>query len=265
MDKAEADRMKTLLCEAVSTLCRSGMRYTNAMRVEGLIAITVDEKDILVVNVNKTYRNAAETPEESAEEIENRSLRNSKKRYFTDEDENSFDEEDITRPQENETEHMPKRIRRRTSIEKSKSNPRTHSTPDQCIKIEIDTDSGGEDTKERLSLDDNSEMLGFDGSEQIHLEQVQNISTGNVSGADYDNAYNQPGPSSVSFTEGALPIQGNQTDFSFAFPSSGGTQVCTFSYCCCLWIKHVQGSLSCCSCQVTIPLVSQLYLKFKYC
>ena len=55
MRKEEVERMRELLVEAITTLCRSGLKYSSAMRVEGLLGVTLDEEDIILVNVNKTY------------------------------------------------------------------------------------------------------------------------------------------------------------------------------------------------------------------
>ena len=51
----DADRMRLLLIESITTLCRSGIHYSESLKVEGLLAITIDEGDVMVVNVNKEY------------------------------------------------------------------------------------------------------------------------------------------------------------------------------------------------------------------
>ena len=55
MRREEVDRMRELLVDAISTLCRSGMKYKSEMRVEGLLGVTLDEEDVILINVNKTY------------------------------------------------------------------------------------------------------------------------------------------------------------------------------------------------------------------
>ena len=47
--------MKTLLVEAISTLCRNGLHYVDELTVEGLIGITLDKKDVFLVNVKETF------------------------------------------------------------------------------------------------------------------------------------------------------------------------------------------------------------------
>ena len=51
----DADRMRLLLIESITTLCRSGIHYSESLKVEGLLAITIDEGDVMVVNVNKVF------------------------------------------------------------------------------------------------------------------------------------------------------------------------------------------------------------------
>ena len=72
MLKEEESRMRLLLIEAISTLCRSGIQYKTGMKVEGLIGITVDDKEIMLVNVNKEYglldeENRPESPKEEVQ------------------------------------------------------------------------------------------------------------------------------------------------------------------------------------------------------
>ena len=60
--EADRDRMKTLLVEAIATLCRNGLNYEEELNVEGLIGITVDKKDVFLVSVRESFSLA--TPSE---------------------------------------------------------------------------------------------------------------------------------------------------------------------------------------------------------
>ena len=83
MRKEEAERMRELLVEAITTLCRSGMNYKSGMKVEGLLGVTLDDEDIILVNINKTYeipKPAKEKVQMDSETVVDRSSENKKKR-----------------------------------------------------------------------------------------------------------------------------------------------------------------------------------------
>lgn len=56
--RPEQERVKTLLTEAITLLCRNSLQYKENISVEGLIGITLDEKDILLVNINETIKSS---------------------------------------------------------------------------------------------------------------------------------------------------------------------------------------------------------------
>ena len=56
MEKEEVDRVRELLVETITALCKNGMKYNSVIRVEGLLGVTLDEEDIILINVNKTYQ-----------------------------------------------------------------------------------------------------------------------------------------------------------------------------------------------------------------
>lgn len=51
--KPEHDRVKTMLYDTLTLLCRSGISYAKELRIEGVIAITVDGRDVVVVHVDE--------------------------------------------------------------------------------------------------------------------------------------------------------------------------------------------------------------------
>ena len=61
---ADQERMKTLLVEAIATLCRNGLKYEQDLSVEGLIGITVDKKDVFLVSVKETFTLATSSSKE---------------------------------------------------------------------------------------------------------------------------------------------------------------------------------------------------------
>lgn len=46
-------RVKALVLESVTFLCKNGLQFTSELKIEGLIAITVDNKQVVLVNFNE--------------------------------------------------------------------------------------------------------------------------------------------------------------------------------------------------------------------
>lgn len=60
--------MRLLLTEAVTLLCRNSLQYKQQVMVEGLIGITLDERDVLLVSIKETFESiAAELTSETTE------------------------------------------------------------------------------------------------------------------------------------------------------------------------------------------------------
>ena len=55
MIPAEKQGWSSLLTETVNLFCQNGLRYQQEVKVEGLLVITLDSKDIIVVNVNNMH------------------------------------------------------------------------------------------------------------------------------------------------------------------------------------------------------------------
>ena len=53
----EKVRIKQLLVDAITLLCRNGMQFENKFCIEALIAITLDDRDVVLVNINETIDN----------------------------------------------------------------------------------------------------------------------------------------------------------------------------------------------------------------
>ncbi len=54
--KVEHERMKTLIARVVSVLCKNGLNYTKEFRIEGLLAVTLDQDDIFLLNINELVK-----------------------------------------------------------------------------------------------------------------------------------------------------------------------------------------------------------------
>lgn len=65
--KADQLRVKALLAETITLLCKNGLHFKTKFSIEGLIGITLDDDDIFLVNINETIKAAesVETDEDS--------------------------------------------------------------------------------------------------------------------------------------------------------------------------------------------------------
>ena len=52
----EQEKVKALLREAVTVLCRNGLTFNSELTVEGLLGITVDNKEVFLVNINEKIK-----------------------------------------------------------------------------------------------------------------------------------------------------------------------------------------------------------------
>ncbi len=52
----EQERVRQLLTEALTVLCKNGLKYSSKFCVEGLLGITIDDNDILLINIRETVK-----------------------------------------------------------------------------------------------------------------------------------------------------------------------------------------------------------------
>lgn len=52
---ADQQRVKALLTETITLLCKNGLHFQSKFCIEGLIGITLDEDDVFLVNINETF------------------------------------------------------------------------------------------------------------------------------------------------------------------------------------------------------------------
>lgn len=67
--KSEQERVRTLLLSTITQLCQNGLIYKKDLRVQGLLAITIDDSDILVVQLNENIEAEVDTSSTSAVEM----------------------------------------------------------------------------------------------------------------------------------------------------------------------------------------------------
>lgn len=72
MLKADQLRVKALLAETITLLCKNGLHFKTKFSIEGLIGITLDDDDIFLVNINETIKAAesVQTDEDSNDATE---------------------------------------------------------------------------------------------------------------------------------------------------------------------------------------------------
>lgn len=51
--KPDHERVRSLLMETVTLLCRNGLHFNKELKIEGLLGITLDDKDIFIVHINE--------------------------------------------------------------------------------------------------------------------------------------------------------------------------------------------------------------------
>lgn len=64
--KAEQERVKTLIADTVSLLCKNGLHYTKEFCIEGLLGITLDRDEVFLVNIKELVK--SETQQDSDSE-----------------------------------------------------------------------------------------------------------------------------------------------------------------------------------------------------
>ena len=57
--KNDRDRMKCIISETIVALCNSGLDFSNELSIEGLLGITLDGRDIILVNINEVIKSCA--------------------------------------------------------------------------------------------------------------------------------------------------------------------------------------------------------------
>ncbi|ELU08277.1 hypothetical protein CAPTEDRAFT_220096 [Capitella teleta] len=54
--KAEQERVKTLLLDTVSLLCKNGLTYNTELQIQGIIGVTIDQKEVFLVHLDEVYK-----------------------------------------------------------------------------------------------------------------------------------------------------------------------------------------------------------------
>ena len=51
--KPDQERVRTLLTDTVTLLCKNGLQFEKNIKVQGLLGITLDDDDVFVVHINE--------------------------------------------------------------------------------------------------------------------------------------------------------------------------------------------------------------------
>lgn len=54
--KTEQERVRTLIADTVSLLCKNGLHYTKEFSIEGLLGITLDRDEVFLVNIREIVK-----------------------------------------------------------------------------------------------------------------------------------------------------------------------------------------------------------------
>ncbi|KAK2146195.1 hypothetical protein LSH36_625g01004 [Paralvinella palmiformis] len=78
--KADQERVKTLLRDTITLLCRNGLTFKSKFSIEALIGVTLDDSDVFLVSINELIRSEkAHTKESSVSNSHRESDNNQKK------------------------------------------------------------------------------------------------------------------------------------------------------------------------------------------
>ncbi len=53
----EQAKVRALLCEAITVLCKNGLSYSTEFSIEGLLGITVDNSEVFLISINESIKN----------------------------------------------------------------------------------------------------------------------------------------------------------------------------------------------------------------
>ena len=142
--KADQERVKNLLTETVTLLCKNGLTYNEELRIEGLIGITVDSKDVFLVHVNECFKESASSNTLSTRPV-------------------------LTMPPLTPASHKSPRIPCPIqSSKKAQSSPTLHSTP---LKRTFSASADTSETYSEKNIEQNESL-----TDSLHIKDENNAS-----------------------------------------------------------------------------------------
>jgi len=58
--KRDQQRVRMVLADTVTLLCRNGLAFQHELRIQGVIGITIDKLDAFIVHINETFHGISE-------------------------------------------------------------------------------------------------------------------------------------------------------------------------------------------------------------
>ena len=58
--RPDQERVRTLLTDTVTLLCKNGLQFSKELKVQGLLGITTDDNDVFVVHINECFGEAVD-------------------------------------------------------------------------------------------------------------------------------------------------------------------------------------------------------------
>ena len=53
--RPDQERVRNLLTDTVTLLCKNGLQYQTELRVQGVLGITLDNNDVFIVHINEQF------------------------------------------------------------------------------------------------------------------------------------------------------------------------------------------------------------------
>ena len=69
--KADQERVKTLLKDTITLLCRNGLAFKSKFCIEALIGVTLDDDDVFLISINELIKNEQAKEKDSESEPDN--------------------------------------------------------------------------------------------------------------------------------------------------------------------------------------------------
>lgn len=92
--REDQERLRTLMVETITLLCKSGLQYKSEFSIDGLIGITVDSEDVFLVSLKETIKSALSGTDESTSVDSGYTKSSHRKRKISSRDRGLFDNQD---------------------------------------------------------------------------------------------------------------------------------------------------------------------------
>lgn len=69
--KPDQERVRTLLTETITLLCKNGLHFKKQLRVQGLLGVTLDDDEVFIVHLNETLEEKSTACRISEESVQN--------------------------------------------------------------------------------------------------------------------------------------------------------------------------------------------------